>query len=79
MEPLKNEWLIANSHKISAIQRSLVEMSYQGAPPGGIDLAAVNNMLGGAVLEITKLQKQVEELQAKLNAKREPEVKVKQK
>ena len=40
----------------------LVEKSYQGAPEGDLDLASVNNILGGAVLEITKLQDQVDEL-----------------
>ena len=62
MHALKNEWLIGNHKRISAIQRMLVEKSYQGAPEGDLDLASVNNILGGAVLEITKLQDQVDEL-----------------
>ena len=66
MHALKNEWLIGNHKRISAIQRMMIEKSYQGAPEGDLDLAAVNNILGGAVLEITKLQEQVDELNEKL-------------
>jgi len=66
MHPLKNEWLIANRQKISAVQRQLVEKSYQGAPEGELDIAAVNNLLGGAVLEITKLQEKIDELNEKV-------------
>ena len=62
MHALKNEWLIANRKNISAVQRQLVQKSYQGAPEGDLDLAAVNNLLGGAVVEITKLQEKIDEL-----------------
>ena len=61
MKEIKNEWLFANRKKISLIQRYLIEKSYQGAPEGDLDLAAINNLLGGAVLEITKLQEQITE------------------
>ena len=65
-----NEWLIGNAKKIEAVQRQLIEHSYAGAYGGAIDLAAVNNLLGGAVLEITKLQNKIEELK-KEHAKEE--------
>jgi len=66
MEKLKNDWLIANKSKVVAVQRILVEKSYQGAPQGDLNLALVNNLLGGAVLEITKLQNKVDELNEKI-------------
>ena len=43
-----------------------MEKSYQGAPQGDLNLAIVNNLLGGAVLEITKLQNKVDELNEKI-------------
>jgi len=55
----------------------LLEHSYSGSYGGAIDLTAVNNLLGGAILEITKLQNRVEELEAK--AKEEPAPVVKNK
>jgi len=57
--------LIANARKIEAVQRQVVEHSYAGAYGGSIDLAAITNLMGGAVLEITKLQKEIEELKAR--------------
>jgi len=65
MQRHTNEWMIANAKKIEAVQRQLLEHSYAGAYGGAIDLTAVINLLGGAVLEITKLQKRIEELEAK--------------
>ena len=65
MQKHKNEWLIANARKIEAVQRQVVEHSYAGAYGGSIDLAAITNLMGGAVLEITKLQKEIEELKAR--------------
>jgi hypothetical protein len=53
-----------------------VEKSYQGAPQGDLNLALVNNLLGGAVLEITKLQNKVDELNGKLRAATESKKKV---
>ena len=66
MQKLKNEWLRVNKNKVSEVQRILVEKSYQGAPQGDLNLAIVNNLLGGAVLEITKLQNKVDELNEKI-------------
>ncbi len=65
MQRHTNDWLIANAKRIEAAQRQIIEHSYAGAYGGSIDLPAVNNLLGGAVLEITKLQKRVEELESK--------------
>ena len=62
---------------MEAVQRQLLEHSYSGSYGGAIDLTAVNNLLGGAILEITKLQNRVEELEAK--AKEEPAPVVKNK
>jgi len=65
MQKHTNEWLIANARKIEAVQRQVLEHSYAGAYGGSIDLAAVTNLMGGAVLEITKLQNRIKELEAK--------------
>jgi hypothetical protein len=62
MQRHKNEWLIANAKKIEGVQRQLLEHAYAGSYGGSIDLTAVNNLLGGAVIEITKLQNEIEEL-----------------
>jgi len=65
MQKHTNEWLIANARKIEAVQRQVLEHSYAGAYGGSIDLAAITNLMGGAVLEITKLQNRIKELEAK--------------
>ena len=75
MQAIKNEWLMANKNKISAVQRVLVEKSYQGAPQGDLDLGVVNNLLGGAILEITKLQNKVDGLNEKIKNLEVKEVK----
>ena len=64
MQRHTNEWLLVNARKIEDVQRQLLEHSYAGAYGGSIDLTAVNNLMGGAVLEITKLQKKVEHLES---------------
>lgn len=63
MQRHTNEWLIGNVKKIEGIKRQLIEHAYAGAYGGSIDLTAVNNLLDGAVLEITKLQKKIEEFE----------------
>jgi len=63
MQRHTNEFMIGNAKNIEAIKRQLLEHSYAGAYGGTIDLAAVNNMLDGCVLEITKLQRRIEELE----------------
>ena len=75
MQAIKNEWLMANKNKISAVQRVLVEKSYQGAPQGDLDLGVVNNLLGGAILEITQLQNKVDDLNEKIKKLEVKEVK----
>lgn len=52
-----------------------MEKSYQGAPQGDLDLAVVNNLLGGAILEITQLQNKVDELNEKVKKLEVKEVK----
>lgn len=72
MQRHKNEWLIANVKRIEGVQRQLLEHSYAGSYGGAIDLTAVNNLLGGAILEITKLQNRIEELEEKVKEKPAP-------
>lgn len=55
--------MIANAKKIEQAQRQLLEHSYSGSYGGSIDLTALINLLGGAVLEITRLQKRIEGLE----------------
>jgi hypothetical protein len=68
MQRHTNEFMIANARKIEAIKRQLLEHSYAGSYGGSINLAAVNNMLDGCIVEITKLQRRVEELEAERQA-----------
>jgi hypothetical protein len=62
MQRHTNEWMIANARRIEGIKRQLIEHAYAGSYGGAIDLTAVNNLLDGAVIEITKLQKTIEEM-----------------
>jgi hypothetical protein len=57
--------MIGNSKRIEGIKRQLIEHSYSGSYGGAIDLIAISNLLDGCVLEITKLQKRIEDFEAK--------------
>lgn len=62
MQKIKNEWLQMRTREIEAIKRQLLEYSYAGSYGGSIDLMRVNKIIDGAIIEITKLQNQVEKL-----------------
>lgn len=62
MRVIKNEWLLMRKREIEAIKRQLLEYAYAGSYGGAIDLAKVNNIIDGAIVEITKLQDQKEAL-----------------
>ena len=59
-----NVWIQANSKKISALKRQLIEYSYSGSYGGSLPLMELNNTIDGALLEIMKLQKEVDTLKA---------------
>lgn len=60
-----NAWILSHSKIIEAIKRQLIEYNYAGSYGGSIDLMRVNNIIDGALIEITKLQNQVTDLNQK--------------
>jgi len=70
MERVVNDWIQANRGEISAIQRLLIEQSYAGQH-GLFDYMKIHNILGGCIIEISKLQTQVNELKRALAEKQE--------
>jgi len=70
MERAVNDWIKANSGEISSIQRILIEQSYAGQD-GVFNYMKIHNILGGCIIEITKLQTQVNELKIALAEKQE--------
>jgi len=62
-----NIWVQTNSKVISAIKRQLIEYSYAGSYGGTIPLMQVNNIIDGALIEITKLQKENDDLKKNIN------------
>ena len=63
-----NIWIQTNNKKISNIKRQLIEYSYAGSYGGAIPLMEVNNTIDGALIEITKLQKENDELKGTINS-----------
>jgi hypothetical protein len=52
--------------EIETLKRQLLEYSYSGSYGGAIDLMKVNNLLDGALIEILKLQDEVDVLKAEI-------------
>jgi len=59
---MKNIWIQTNAKRIEKVKRQLIEYNYAGSYGGAINLMEVNNIIDGLLVELTKLQKQVEEL-----------------
>jgi hypothetical protein len=57
----KNEWLQLNKKKIDQLQYVLTEMAYKNENPG-VPIAEFRGIIGAAVVEIKKLQEQVDTL-----------------
>ena len=76
-----NVWVDSNKFKLEEIKRFLVEESYKGtSDPGVVPPMVINNMLDGAIIEILRLQKTVDRLEADLKvATKKPEEKTKTK
>jgi len=73
MRQIKNEWLLIRRREIEAIKRQLLEYTYAGSYGGSIDLVKVNNIIDGAIIEITKLQEEVDRLKAEIKSYNTPQ------
>lgn len=73
MRPIKNEWLLIRRREIEAIKRQLLEYTYAGSYGGSIDLVKVNNIIDGAIIEITKLQEENDKLKAEIKSYNTPQ------
>ena len=60
-----NEWLRMNKNKIETMQYQLTEMAYKNENPG-VPIAEFRGLIGAAVVEINRLQKEFDELKAKM-------------
>jgi len=67
---MKNKWLQLNQEDISKIQRVLIEQSYSGVSDL-FDFMKMHNIIGGCVIEITKLQTQINSLTYELQVIKE--------
>jgi hypothetical protein len=68
MGKINNIWVQTHHKEISAIKRQLIEYNYSGAYGGSLPLMKVNNLLDGALIEITKLQNENNLLKATIEA-----------
>lgn len=59
---MANIWFETNKRKIQDIKRKLIEYNYAGSYGGSINLMEVNNIIDGLLIEVTKLDKQVNEM-----------------
>jgi hypothetical protein len=65
----KNVWINANERQITRIQRGLVEKSYAGQEAGELNVMEINNIIGNCLIEITRLQTEVDDLKILIQAK----------
>ena len=67
-----NVWVDSNKFKLEAIKRHLIEDSYKtDSSPDALNPMYINNMLDGAIVEIIRLQKEVDSLKLEVNKKQE--------
>ena len=62
MAKTKNVWIQTNAKVITETKRKLIEHNYAGGYGGSLNLMQINNIIDGALIEITKLQTEVENL-----------------
>ncbi len=75
MEEVRNYWIDENRKEISQIKRNLVEQSYAGQV-GVFDYMRIHNIIGGCLIEIIKLQTEVNDLKKQTSKQeKKPEVK----
>ncbi len=62
---MKNQWLQMNQKKIDGMQYHLTELAYKNENPG-IPIAECRGLIGSAVVEIKKLQVEINRLNEEL-------------
>jgi len=65
---MKNQWLQINQKKIDGMQYHLTELAYKNENPG-IPLGEYRGLIGAAVVEIKKLQDEINALKEALAEK----------
>jgi hypothetical protein len=65
---MKNQWLQLNQKKIDDMQYNLTELAYKNENPG-VPLAQYRGLIGASVLEIKKLQTEIDRLNDELKKK----------
>jgi pantothenate kinase len=66
---MANIWFETNKRKIEAIKRQLIEYNYAGSYGGSINLMEVNNIIDGLLIEVTKLDREIQDLKKELKEK----------
>jgi hypothetical protein len=59
-----NEWLRMNQRKIDNMQHMLTELAYKNENPG-LPIGEIRGLIGAAIVEIKKLQKELDVFKAK--------------
>jgi hypothetical protein len=70
---MSNIWFETNKKRIEKIKRQLIEYNYAGSYGGSINLMEVNNIIDGLLSEVTKLEKEMNELKNKVKSLKEKE------
>ncbi len=65
---MENEWLKINNRKIDAMKYQLTELSYKNENPG-VPIIEYHGLIKAAVLEIQRLQREVNKLSEELKKK----------
>jgi hypothetical protein len=63
---MANIWFETNKKRIEKIKRQLIEYNYAGNYGGAIPLMEVNNMIDGLMIEVTKQDREIQELKQAL-------------
>ena len=64
-EQLKNQWLIQNNILVNGIKRELIEYGYKGLDD--LNVRKIQGVLESAVIEIARLQRELDKVNNKLN------------
>ena len=67
MRQTNNMWIQTKKREIESIKRQLLEYDFAGSYGGAINLLQVNNLIDGAVVEIMKLQEEVDKMKNEKN------------
>jgi hypothetical protein len=66
MENPKNIWFQSNKARIEKLKRELIEYSYAGSYGGSLDLVEIARIIDGALIEIVKLEKEINSKDTKI-------------